>query len=299
MATYAGIRSVQGVVPSHAGREGAGFAIQRPFPTRALDFLDPFVLPDQMGPSEHGPGEARGAPDHPHRGFETVTYLLSGEMEHRDSFGGGGTLTPGDAQWMTAGAGIVHSEMPTRRILADGGRMHGFQLWVNLPAKDKLLRPRYQDLRGAAIPSVRTDDGRGTVRVVSGEALGKTAAARTHTPILYLHASLEPGGVLEQPVPSTWNAAAYVFRGAATVGRGTEVREGGLAVLARDGGVLRAVAGPGGAELLVIGGEPIDEPVVQYGPFVMNTEAEIAQAIRDFQAGRMGEIPAERTTPTP
>jgi len=293
---HAGIRSVDGVVDTFRGREGAGFEIRRPFPTPRFERLDPFILLDEMGPTENGPGQARGAPDHPHRGFETVTYLLSGEMDHRDSRGGGGRLVPGDAQWMTAGAGIVHSELPTPRILRDGGRMHGFQLWVNLPATEKMTRPRYQDLRSAAIPAVPTLDGKGRVSVLSGEALGATAATRTHTPILYLHVSLDPAGVVELPVPRGWNAAAYLFRGRASLGAGDDrpaAVSGQLAVLAHDGDAVRLQAGPDGAELLLLAGEPIGEPMVHYGPFVMNTEGQIMEAIADYRAGRMGEIPPE------
>ena len=296
MATR-GIRSVQGLVEGRRGREGAGFEIRRPFPTQALEFLDPFLLLDEMGPTDNGPGEARGAPDHPHRGFETVTYLLSGEMDHRDSRGGGGRLVPGDAQWMTAGAGIVPSELPSPRILQEGGRMHGFQLWVNLPAAEKMRRPRYQDLRAAAIPTVATPDGKGRITVISGEALGAAAATRTHTPVLYLHASLDPGGQLEVPIPPGWNAGALVFRGRADLGAGLLARGGQLAVWAHDGEAVRLRAEPEGAELLLLAGEPIGEPVVHYGPFVMNTEREIAQAIDDYRAGRMGEIPPEITAP--
>jgi redox-sensitive bicupin YhaK (pirin superfamily) len=297
---YAGIRSVEGVVQTFRGREGAGFEIRRPFPTPRFEFLDPFILLDEMGPTDNRPGEAKGAPDHPHRGFETVTYLLSGEMDHRDSRGGGGRLVPGDAQWMTAGAGIVHSELPTPRILREGGRMHGFQLWVNLPAAEKMARPRYQDLRAAAIPAAATPDGKGRVSVISGQALGAAAATRTHTPILYLHASLDPAGQLELPVPHGWNAAVYVFRGRVEVGAGKVAQaaaSGELALLAHDGDVARVEAEPGGAELLFLAGEPIREPVVHYGPFVMSTEQEIMDAIADYRAGRMGEIPPEISAP--
>jgi redox-sensitive bicupin YhaK (pirin superfamily) len=200
---------------------------------------------------------------------------------------------------MTAGAGIVHSELPTARIMREGGRMHGFQLWVNLPASLKMTRPRYQDLRAAAMPAVPTPDGKGRLLLVSGEALGTAAATRTHTPILYLHASLDPGGVAEVPVPHGWNAAAYVFKGRAEVGpdEGRPVSSGQLALLAHDGDAVRLAGGPDGAELLLLAGEPIREEVVHYGPFVMNTEQEIMEAIADYRAGRMGEIPPEVSAP--
>ncbi len=296
MATRGDLRSVRMVVRSTETTEGGGFHVRRPFPTRVLDHLDPFLLLDEMGPSDLGPGEAKGAPDHPHRGFETVTYLLSGEMEHRDSHGNAGRLGPGDVQWMTAGSGVVHSEMPSARLLAEGGRMHGFQLWVNLPRKDKRATPRYQDLRAEAIPVARSADGLVTVRVVAGEALGTSATTRTHTPILYLHASLAPGGSLVQPVSSGWHVFAYVFRGRARVGREERlVRSGELAILEAEGGpvAIGAAPGEGPAEVLLVGGEPIGEPIARYGPFVMNTEDEIVEAVQDYRAGRMGEIPAE------
>jgi redox-sensitive bicupin YhaK (pirin superfamily) len=300
MATRADPRSVRMTVRATETIEGGGFRVRRPFPTRVLEDLDPFMLLDEMGPTDAGPGEAKGAPDHPHRGFETVTYLLSGEMVHRDSHGGAGRIGPGDVQWMTAGDGVVHSEMPGERILAEGGRMHGFQLWVNLPAKDKRARPRYQDLRAGAIPVVRTPDGLATVRVIAGEALGASAPTRTHTPILYLHVSLAPGGRVEPPVPGGWNASVYVFSGHARIGReGRPARSGDLVVLEREGGPVVVASDADGepAELLLVAGEPIGEPVVRYGPFVMNTEREIAQAIEDYRAGRMGEIAAEHESP--
>ncbi len=300
MATRADPRSVRMTARATETLEGGGFRVRRPFPTRALEDLDPFMLLDEMGPTDAGPGEAKGAPDHPHRGFETVTYLLAGELVHRDSHGGSGRIGPGDVQWMTAGDGVVHSEMPGERILAEGGRMHGFQLWVNLPARDKRARPRYQDLRAAAIPVARTPDGRATVRVIAGSSLGATAPTRTHTPILYLHASLAPGGRLEQPVPDGWNAFAYVFSGRARVGReGRLARSGELVVLAREGGPVALAAEAEGAEVLLAAGEPIGEPVVRYGPFVMNTEQAIVEAIADDRAGRMGEIEAEHEAPAP
>jgi redox-sensitive bicupin YhaK (pirin superfamily) len=296
MATPADLRPVRMTVRATETLEGAGFPVRRPFPTRALEDLDPFLLLDEMGPTDAGPGEAKGAPDHPHRGFETVTYLLSGEVRHRDSHGGVGRIGPGDVQWMTAGDGVVHSELPGERILAEGGRMHGFQLWVNLPGRHKRTPPRYQDLRAATIPVVRTPDGLATMRVIAGQALGASAATRTFTPILYLHVSLAPGGRLEQPVPPGWNAFAYVFSGRARVGREARLaRSGELVVLHRKGGPVAIAAEPDGegAEVLLAAGEPIGEPVARYGPFVMNTEQEIVQAIADYRAGRMGEIQAE------
>jgi hypothetical protein len=302
MATRGDLRSIRMVVRAIESTEGGGFHVRRPFPARALDHVDPFLLVDEMGPSEYGPREAKGAPDHPHRGFETVTYLLSGEMVHRDSHGHWGRLGPGDVQWMTAGAGVVHSEMPGALLLAEGGRMHGFQIWVNLPAREKRVRPRYQDVRAEQIPIGRTADGLATARVVAGEALGASAATQTHTPILFLHVSVASGGRVVQPVPDGWNALAYVFDGAARVGAGEQpLRSGELAVFQAAGGpvLLASDAAAGQAEILLLAGEPIREPIARYGPFVMNTEEEIREAIRDYRAGRMGEIAPDVGPPAP
>lgn len=202
------IRTVSGIINSIETLEGEGFLVHRPFPTRALSEFDPFLLLDEMGPKDLAPGEARGAPDHPHRGFETVTYLLSGSMEHKDSQGRAGKLTPGDVQWMTAGAGVIHSELPTREFAQTGGRLHGFQLWVNLPRRDKMMQPRYQEIPAAKIPSAQTEDGLVTVRVIAGESLGAQAVIETRTPIIYLHCTLLPGGSLSQTVPIEYNAFA-------------------------------------------------------------------------------------------
>jgi redox-sensitive bicupin YhaK (pirin superfamily) len=271
--------------------EGAGFAVRRPFPTAALDHVDPFLLLDEMGPSELGPGEAKGAPDHPHRGFETVTYLLAGEMEHRDSSGHAGRLRPGDVQWMTAGAGVVHSEMPSAEFQRAGGRMHGFQLWVNLPRRDKLMAPRYQEFPGARIPVARSEDGAVTVRVLAGEALGARAVIDTRTPIVYLHYTLQPGGRVRQPVPASYTACAYVFAGDARVGPDDRpVGDAQLAIFGEDGEEVALAAPATRTEVLLLAGEPLREPVARYGPFVMNSPGEIRQALLDYQAGRLGRI---------
>src|ERR1041384_4809727 len=178
-------RTVAGIVTSIETLEGGGFLVRRPFPTASFSDFDPFLLLDEMGPMDVGPGEAKGAPDHPHRGFETVTYLLSGEMEHKDSRGHAGRLRPGDVQWMTAGAGVVHSEMPSAEFQRTGGRIHGFQLWVNLPRREKMTSPRYQEIPAASIPTAQTKDDLVTVRVIAGEALGARAVIETITPITY------------------------------------------------------------------------------------------------------------------
>src|SRR5215208_4583842 len=201
-------RSVRMLVNGSDTREGAGFHVRRPFPGRVVDALDPFLLLDEMGPMQLAPGEARGAPDHPHRGFETVTYLLAGELEHRDSRGHAGRLSAGDVQWMTAGAGVVHSEMPSAEFERKGGRMHGFQLWVNLPKRDKMMKPRYQEIPSAQIPKATSSDGRVTVTVIAGEALGQKAVIETRTPIIYLHYGIKPGGSVSQQVPRGYSGFA-------------------------------------------------------------------------------------------
>jgi len=287
------------VVDSPTTLEGGGFMVRRPFPQASISFFDPFLLLDEMGPSETPPGDAKGAPDHPHRGFETVTYLLAGEMQHRDSAGNAGTLRPGDVQWMTAGSGVIHAEMPTDEFQRRGGLTHGFQLWVNLPGRDKMVAPRYQDIPSARIPIVTSPDGLVTVKVVAGEAMGARAVIETHTPIVYFHVTLRPGGTLVQPLAVSFNAFVYAFQGAPVVGArsdGQVVAAGHLAVLDTRGPTvtlsLPADAGAP-AELLLIGGEPLQEPVARYGPFVMNTRAEVIQAVEDFQAGRFGQIPRD------
>jgi redox-sensitive bicupin YhaK (pirin superfamily) len=284
-------RSIARIVDGLRTLEGAGFAVRRPFPTPTLDHVDPFLLLDEMGPSDLRPGEAKGAPDHPHRGFETVTYMLHGRLEHRDSEGNAGSLGPGDVQWMTAGAGVVHSEMPADAFQRTGGRMHGFQLWVNLPRRDKLMPPRYQDVPAARIPVARDGDGV-TVKVIAGSALGARAVIDTRTPIMYLHFTLAPGARVIQPVPQEWNAFAYVFGGRGALGKdGRPVADGQAAILAMDGGAV-PIAAPADAhsplDVLLIAGLPLREPVVRYGPFVMNTKEEIVQAVEDFRGGRLG-----------
>lgn len=286
-------RTVTRVVTAHRQREGGGFIVRRPFPTRGLEYVDPFLMLDEMGPVTYGPGEAVGAPDHPHRGFETVTYILEGETEHEDSAGNRGSLGQGDVQWMTAGSGVVHSEMPSQRMLAEGGRVHGFQLWVNLPAKDKMIAPRYQDTPAARIPKAQTEDGLAEVRVVAGEALGVAAVIETRTPIAYHDWTLRPGASVDVAIPAEMNACIYVFGGHARVGvEGRDVSEGQLAALGPGTSVrLGCAADAGGdARLLLLAGVPIKEPVAWYGPFVMNTREQIEQAVRDYQAGRMGQI---------
>jgi hypothetical protein len=284
------VREAVRVVTAHRQREGAGFIVRRPFPTQGMDHVDPFLLLDEMGPVDYRPGEAVGAPDHPHRGFETITYMLEGQFEHEDSAGHKGVLRPGDVQWMTAGAGIVHSEMPSREIRDKGGRVHGFQIWVNLPAKLKMTRPRYQEVSGAKIPQAASPDGRARVRVVAGEALGASAVIDTHIPIVYQDWTLDSGADVTVALPREQQAMAFVFEGSALVGNeGKEIKDGQLAMFG-EGDAVRLRGAAGGGRLLLLAGVPIKEPVARYGPFVMNTQDEIVQAVRDYQSGKMGEI---------
>ena len=284
-------RNVERVITAHQQLEGGGFVVRRPFPTEGLDHADPFLLLDEFGPVDYRPGEAVGAPDHPHRGFETVSFMLEGEFEHADSAGHRGALGPGDVQWMTAGRGIIHAEMPSQRIREQGGRVHAFQLWVNLPAAEKMMAPRYQEVPGSAIPEAATSDGLARVRVIAGEALGARAVIDTRTPIVYQDWSLEPGARAEQPLASGHNAFVYVFEGRAHLGSDArELGAGQLGMLGPGDSVSLAVPSSASrfARLLLLSGQPLGEPVARHGPFVMNTEAEIAQAIGDYRAGRLG-----------
>lgn len=294
LGSISDLRSVSNLVEGAATYEGEGFLVHRPFPSRALSDFDPFLLLDEMGPMDLGPGEAKGAPDHPHRGFETVTYMLEGRFEHQDSHGHAGRLNPGDVQWMTAGGGVVHSEMPEKEFTRTGGRLHGVQLWVNLPRGDKMMPPRYQEVPSARIPVARTADGGVTVKVIAGESLGARAVIDTRIPIFYLHFMLQPGAKVQQPIPADYSAFAYVLEGAGLFGREQErAKRGQMIVFGRDGNAV-ALAAPEQVSTplsaLVIAGRPLHEPVARYGPFVMNTQAEIRQAIEDYQLGRMGAI---------
>ncbi|MEV6557565.1 pirin family protein [Nocardia sp. NPDC051756] len=292
-------RPVRTVVSAPKQREGAGFEVRRPFPSVDLRTADPFILLDQMGPVAYEPHEAKGAPWHPHRGFETVTYVMDGAMVHHDSNGGGGVIGEGDTQWMTAGSGILHDELPTEQLVMAGGWFHGIQLWVNLPRALKFAAPRYQDLRGSELTLVSSPDGGALVRLIAGSVGGFDGPGSTYTPIAYAHASISPGGRLETPWPQHFTAMAYVLSGSGTVGAERRpVQEGQLAVFGPGDAITvsadaRQHNRSGDLEVLLLGGQPIQEPVVQYGPFVMNTRAEIIQAMDDYQAGRMGNIPAE------
>jgi quercetin 2,3-dioxygenase len=287
-------RSVAHVVPTTRTVEGGGFVVRRPFPTARLDMVDPFLLLDHMGPSDYGPGEAVGAPDHPHRGFETVTYMLEGAFEHQDSTGGGGYLGPGDVQWMTAGAGVVHSELPAERIRREGGRVHGLQLWVNLPRVDKMALPRYQEIKSDEIPVTEPVPG-ARVKVVAGDVFGVRGPVDTHSPIVYFHVTLSPGASLDVPVPPGHRAMAYVIWGEGRFGDRTEAHEAELVLFAGDEGSVHVEVVDDAErplDALVIAGVPLREPVARYGPFVMNTRDELVQAVEDYQSGRMGQIAA-------
>jgi redox-sensitive bicupin YhaK (pirin superfamily) len=294
------VRGVRSVTTAPSGFEGEGFPVRRAFAGVSHADLDPFVHLDQMGAVEYAPGEPKGTPWHPHRGFETVTYMIDGTFEHHDSQGGGGLITNGDTQWMTAGAGILHIEKPPEALVASGGLFHGLQLWVNLPARDKLVAPRYQDIRGGAVTLLRSPDGGALLRLIAGDLGEHRGPGATYTPITIVHATLQPGAAVDLPWRPDFNALAYVLSGRGHVGAERRpLREGQLAVLG-SGDVIRVGADreqdsrAPALEVYLMGGLPIREPVVQYGPFVMNTRQEIAQAFADYQAGRLGTIPADQ-----
>lgn len=294
-------RSVSRIINSTKTTEGGGFIVSRPFPTNTLLDFDPFLLLDEMGPKNWKPGEAKGAPDHPHRGFETVTYMLEGRFEHKDSRGNSGKLGPGDVQWMTAGAGVVHSEMPEKEFLRSGGNLHGFQLWVNLPQRDKMIKPSYQDVPSSKIPVARTEDGAVKVKIIAGEAFGARAIIQTMTPIFYLHFTLQQGAKVVQPVSKEYNSFAYIINGEALIGPAEKqkIAKAGQMIIFKDDGEEVEISAPADSttttnnsalDILLIGGLPLNEPVARYGPFVMNTKEEILKAIEDYQNGNMGEI---------
>jgi quercetin 2,3-dioxygenase len=297
-AEEASTRTVMEVADAPSFLEGEGFKVRRATAGLDLSWADPFLLLDHMGAVEYAPGEAKGAPDHPHRGFETVTYMLDGRLRHLDSHGGGGVITDGATQWMTAGSGVVHSEMPTQDLLDGGGLFHGFQLWVNLPAKQKWLDPRYQDLEANDLGQVASDDAGAVVRLIAGSLGGVRGPGDTQTPITYAHATIAPGARLRTAWRPEFNALVYVVAGRGSVGTERRaIREGQIAVLGPGDAIeLRADAtqdapNTGGMDALLLGGLPIREQIAWYGPFVMNTRDELIQAVEDYQSGRMGEIP--------
>ena len=296
-------RPVVSVTDAPSGHEGLGFPVRRAFAGVDARLLDPFVHMDQMGEIEYAPGEPKGTPWHPHRGFETVTYMIDGTFQHRDSTGGGGLITDGATQWMTAGAGILHIETPPPELVASGGLFHGIQLWVNLPAAQKWVPPRYQDIRADRVTLLRSPDGGALVRIIAGDVAGHAGPGSTHTPIAVAHATLSPGAQLVLPWAPSFNALVYTLSGHGTVGaEHRRMATGQLAVFGPGDRITIAAdpsqeQGASNLEVLILGGQPIREPVAWYGPFVMNTDAEIAQALEDFEAGRMGTVPADATTP--
>jgi hypothetical protein len=290
------------VVEGLATFEGEGFPVRRPFPGRlGLEVTDPFLLLDHMGAVEYGPGEPKGTPWHPHRGFETVTYIVDGAFAHRDSIGGGGLIADGATQWMTAGAGILHIETPPEWLVASGGLFHGVQLWVNLPASDKMTAPRYQDIGSDAVRLLASDDGGSLLRLIAGSVGGYDGPGQTHTPIAYLHATIPAGGRLELPWRPDFNAMVYALSGRGTAGEEqAPFGEGRLALFgAGDHLVVAADSRQDSRtpdlDVLILGGRPIGEPIVHYGPFVMNTKQQVITALEDYQAGRFGQIPVEHS----
>ncbi len=288
-------RPVVSITTAPSGFEGEGFPVKRTMAGVDLRQLDPFIMMDEMGEVDYGPGEPKGTPWHPHRGFETVTYIIDGTFEHEDSYGGGGTITNGATQWMTAGSGILHIEKPPESLVVSGGLFHGLQLWVNLPKSDKFAAPRYQDLKPSQVALVSTPDGGALVRVIAGDVAGHVGPGSTHTPIAMTHATITPGAALELPWRADFNALVYVMGGAGLVGPNrTPISSGQLAVLGAGDAVTVAADArqeqryAAGLEVVILGGTPIREPVAWYGPFVMNTRAELAQAVADYQAGRLG-----------
>jgi redox-sensitive bicupin YhaK (pirin superfamily) len=292
------VRPVRSVTTAPTGYEGEGFPVHRAFAGVAMADLDPFIHMDQMGEVDYAPGEPKGTSWHPHRGFETVTYMIDGTMEHQDSNGGGGVITNGDTQWMTAGGGILHIERPPEALVASGGLFHGLQLWVNLPAKDKMIQPRYQDIRGSSVALLSSPDGGALVRLIAGDLGGHEGPGSTYTPITIVHATVQPGAQVDLPWRADYNGLIYVLSGAGTVGAERRpIRSGQLAVLGagdtiRVAGDRRQDSNTPALDVYVMGGRPIREPVAHYGPFVMNTKAELIKAFEDYQSGRLGVVPA-------
>lgn len=297
-------RRVKSITMAPSGYEGEGFPVRRAFAGVDMAQLDPFVHLDQMGEVEYAPGEPKGTPWHPHRGFETVTYIIDGIFDHKDNNGGGGTITNGDTQWMTAGAGILHIETPPESLVMSGGLFHGFQLWVNLPAAKKWSPPAYQDLRASDVALLSSADGGALIRVIAGEVDGHKGPGSTHTPITLVHATVQPGAELRLPWRKDYNALVYTLAGAGYAGEeGRPVQMGQLAVFSEgDSIVMRAAdvqeSRSPEMDLFILGGLPIKEPVAWMGPFVMNTRAEVLQAFEDFQKGKLGTIPAVHNAPT-
>ena len=293
-------RPVRAVTTGPRGYEGLGFPVVRAFAGVSAAALDPFIHMDQMGEVDYEPGEPRGTDWHPHRGFETVTYMIDGKFAHQDSHGGGGLIGDGAAQWMTAGSGILHIETPPAEMVTSGGVFHGIQLWVNLPKRDKFAPPRYQAIEGTDSTLLSSDDGGALIRLIAGDIDGHRGPGVTHTPITLAHATIESGARLNVPWARDFNALVYVLSGQGSVGpAGHPVKQGQLAVLGA-GDRLTVTAQPDRSQaldVLLLGGRPIREPVFHYGPFVMNTRAEVIGALEDYQAGEFGSIPPNALMP--
>ena len=287
------IRSVSKIIKSKATQDGEDVTLNRSFPNQYISEFDPFLLLDEIGPINIKPGKQKGFPDHPHRGFETVTYLLEGKFEHKDSQGHAGIINSGDVQLMTAGSGVIHSEMPEKEFSKNGGKLHGFQLWVNLPKSSKMMKPRYQEILQSKIPIGTSKDDNITVKVIAGESLGAKAIINTITPIIYLHFKLERGFRIVQPVPKEYNVFAYVIQGKGVFepSDSNKVERGNLVIFDTDGKEVYIQAVEDSKipfEVLLIGGIPLREPITRYGPFVMNTQQEIYKAIEDYRNGKFG-----------
>jgi redox-sensitive bicupin YhaK (pirin superfamily) len=294
----AGERTVASVTTAPTGLEGEGFPVHRAFAGVPLARLDPFVHMDQMGAVDYAPGEPKGTPWHPHRGFETVTYMIDGEFAHQDSHGGGGLITNGATQWMTAGGGILHIETPPEALVVAGGLFHGIQLWVNLPAKDKMIPPAYQGLEAEAVTLLASADAGSLVRVIAGEVGGRAGPGSTHTPMALVHATVASGGQLQLPWIAEFNALAYILAGSGRAGaEGRPARSGQLVVFGTGDWLSVRAGDRSDLEVLILGGQPIGERVAMFGPFVMNTKAELGQAMEDFQDGRFGTIPPNALMP--
>ncbi|MDT5044852.1 MAG: quercetin 2,3-dioxygenase [Mycobacterium sp.] len=296
-------RPVRSITTGPHGYEGEGFPVVRAFAGVSATALDPFVHMDQMGEVEYQPGEPRGTDWHPHRGFETVTYIIDGRFAHQDSHGGGGLITDGATQWMTAGAGILHIETPPAELVESGGLFHGIQLWVNLPKQDKFATPRYQAIEGTDVALLSSDDGGALIRVIAGQLDGHRGPGVTHTPITMAHGTIQPGARLNIPWNRDYNALVYVLSGRGSVGPIAHPIQQGQLVVLGPGDRITVAAAPSqesrrpALEVLILGGRPIREPVVHYGPFVMNTKAELIEALEDFQAGKFGSVPPDGLMP--
>jgi redox-sensitive bicupin YhaK (pirin superfamily) len=292
-------RPVAKVVASHAGTEGGGVPIRRAFPGQiAMSEADPFLLLDHAGPTLNGPGEAKGAPWHPHRGFETVTYMLDGELAHHDTTGGGGVIGEGETQWMTAGGGIQHEELPTAQLFEQGGLFQAVQLWVNLPPALKMTTPRYQSIGKGSLRLLTSGDGGALIRLIAGDIGGLDGPGVTHTPITYAHVTLAPGARLAVGWNPAFSAFAYGLAGQGRVGgEGRPLDQGKLAVFGPGNHLVMSADNKTPLDVLLLGGLPIHAPIYHYGPFVMNTREEIVQTLEDYEAGRLGIIPADQLTP--